>query len=739
MELVLKEYVHVASRGERKSPLLDGHMGTTKRLKTQPPRDGKLPAPEFRVAIVGGGPAGLFTAWNLSRKTGTACKITILEATDRLGGKILTRSFPGVGLYEAGVAEIYDYSALGPDPLRELIEKDLGLQIKYIQGGACVLDGKLLHSIDDLEDHFGAHTKNAAKAFRARCASLLSPATFYTCTPTDDNQHPWAQVSGEDILATEVPDERARRYIRVMAHSDVAAAPHLTSGLIFLKNVLMDVNGYMDIFSVVGGNEQIVSRMSDQLDAEVHLNTPVRSVEPLEDGTFRLEAGSDGVRETFIADFVVLALPLTALSLIEWRSENLQRALAKHISHFDRPAHYVRATLLFERPFWREHLSGAWWMVDAFDGCAVYDEGARHELGNYGALGFLIAGNAALWLANLTDDQIEALCLDALPPALAHGRKLIVDRRVHRWMASVNALPGGHPARKLLENHRPDPTNLAGVFVIGDYIFDATLNGAFDSADAATDMMLSEILVRRRSHRIRVGQRSAKSKGKSSSSNGRTLAERDRFLSDPFISDMLRIGFGLESAKILIAGPASRTGTPASYFDGDLTALPFPDAHFDVVIETGLCYLPRDRVSHAAGELRRVARRGIVLSSITCDLAIDLLERYDLLAGIETLASRWDWAEQLALKGFDLALLDPVRLAQAWERGQAAGAGPGSWYDEPESLLYSFYECRRADKHTSPVLDDGATTCGGMASASALNGSRAVEEALIHPSTIGRS
>src|SRR3979490_3195459 len=97
-------------------------------------------APEFRVAIVGGGPGGLFTAWHLADRLGAACKVTIYEATDRLGGKILTRKFPGIGSYEAGAAEIYDYSELGYDPLRELIEQELGLAIKHIDGEACVLD-----------------------------------------------------------------------------------------------------------------------------------------------------------------------------------------------------------------------------------------------------------------------------------------------------------------------------------------------------------------------------------------------------------------------------------------------------------------------------------------------------------------------------------------------------------------------------------------------------------------------
>jgi len=55
----------------------------------------KLGGPELRVVIVGGGPGGLFSAWSLAGKAGNSCKITILEASNRLGGKIVTGSFAG--------------------------------------------------------------------------------------------------------------------------------------------------------------------------------------------------------------------------------------------------------------------------------------------------------------------------------------------------------------------------------------------------------------------------------------------------------------------------------------------------------------------------------------------------------------------------------------------------------------------------------------------------------------------
>lgn len=670
---------------------------------------------KFRVAIVGGGPGGLFSAWHLAAKLGTTASITVFEADDRLGGKIATGKFAGAGLYEAGVAEIYDYSHLGPDPLRDLIETELGLKIKHIDGGPCVLDGRILQSVDDLAEHFGPAAREAALAFRSKCADLLSPRDFYKSVREADNTHCWGDLSGEDLLASEIPDETARRYIRVMSHSDVAAAPHLTTGLNFLKNALMDVDGYLKIYSVVGGNEEIVRRLADELDVEVRLNTPVRAVHPLPDGTYRLEVGMNGMAQSVIADYVILALPLTALSVIDWRSANLQRAVARHIGYFDRPGHYLRATLLFERPFWREYIQSAWWMMDAFDGCCVYDEGARHDLGQWGALGFLIAGNAALGLANISDDRIAEQCLDALPPCLQPGRHLVVDRRVHRWMASVNAVPGGYPIRTRRENHRPDSANLRGIFVVGDYMFDATLNGVLDSADTATDMILADVLARRRS-----GQIEAESTIRANlwpAANGEV---RDRFFEASFLADMLRITWGLKpGARILNlgSGPGTMVGalrslgfdaygladrrlvhkrTPENLRDfnlfGELTRLPFPDGHFDAVIETGLCRLPSDQVSSAVEELRRVTRRGVILGSTTVDLAIDLLERYDFLADVKTVASRWDWSEYFYAHGFDHALNDPTLLAEAWKRAQAAGAGPGHWYEDPESLLYCFYE-----------------------------------------------
>jgi len=75
----------------------------------------------------------------------------------------------------------------------------------------------------------------------------------------------------------------------------------------------------------------------------------------------------------------------------------------------------------------------------------------------------------------------------------------------------------------------------------------------------------------------------------------------------------------------------------------------------------------------AIEEIRRVTKHGVVLGSITTDLAIDLLERHDLLEDVQTLGSRWDWAERFHAAGFVHALTEPSRLDEAWKIAAAAG------------------------------------------------------------------
>ena len=140
------------------------------------------------------------SAWYLKKKLGELCRVTIFEASDRLGGKVLTRKFETApAMYEAGVAEIYDYSMTGPDPLRELIQH-FGLQTIPMDAEQVQLDGELLNDIPGMRRKYGTRTADAIAAFRRRCTELMSPIDYYEGVGAHDNDHPWAFMTAEELL-----------------------------------------------------------------------------------------------------------------------------------------------------------------------------------------------------------------------------------------------------------------------------------------------------------------------------------------------------------------------------------------------------------------------------------------------------------------------------------------------------------------------------------------------------------
>jgi monoamine oxidase len=446
----------------------------------------------MRVAIVGGGPGGLMTAYLLERRTPSPCAITLFEASHRLGGKIVTRQFSKAPvLYEAGAAELYDYSQLGPDPLREMIA-EFGLTTRPMSGETVVLGGRILKTESDTRRAYGEETFQALKQFRRKARSLISPAEYYESDWQEDNRDPLSTQRFDALLA-EVGDATARRYIETAIHSDVATEPEQTNSTYGLQNYLMNEPDYMRLYTIDGGIERLPQELARRITARVLLNQPVIRVEQTAGKHYRVTSrrGDCEVSDEF--DFVVVALPNNWIPAIEWGGTLLDGAMRKHHDHYNHPAHYLRVSVLFQRPFWREQIAESYFMLDAFGGCCVYDESARNGGGGYGVLGWLLGGEAALTQANFDDATLIQRVLDSLPASLRHGRDLFLEGQVHRWLGCVNGLPGGNPQHDLDTRHQPEPAQHEGLFVVGDYIYDSTLNGVLDSADYVTDWIVEEL------------------------------------------------------------------------------------------------------------------------------------------------------------------------------------------------------------------------------------------------------
>jgi monoamine oxidase len=445
-----------------------------------------------RVAIVGGGPGGLMTAYLLGRAAPGRCEITLYESSDRLGGKIVAGRFGAAPVaYEAGVAELYDYSQLGSDPLRELIA-ECDLPVRHIGGDAVVMGDRILKSHDDIRRHLGNAAERALQQFRTAARKAISPADYYESGWAADAEDRLSQQHFRDLLA-EIGDAAARRYVEVSVHSDLATEPHLTSAKYGLHNYLMNEPDYMRLYTIEGGIERLPRALAARIEAEVRLGHRVLRVEKSSGGRYRVSSRRNGLLVGEDFDYVVLALPNNWLPLIDWGGPVLAEAMHRHHQFYDYPAHYLRVSILFSEPFWRAQISDSYFMSDAFGGCCIYDESPQDGKGGFGVLGWLLAGEAAMAMSNLDDPALVAAALDALPAPLRNGREMRLEGRVHRWIGTVNGLPGGVPARDPELSHRPEPTQHPGLFVVGDYLFDSTINGVLDSAGHVVEVIVEDL------------------------------------------------------------------------------------------------------------------------------------------------------------------------------------------------------------------------------------------------------
>ncbi|HWI31876.1 MAG TPA: NAD(P)/FAD-dependent oxidoreductase [Microbacterium sp.] len=306
------------------------------------------------VVIVGAGAAGL-TAANELRRAGLS--VAVLEARDRVGGRLWTDDIDGATLEIGG-----QWVSPDQDALKETIA-ELGLETysRYREGDSVYINkaGELTRFTGELFPVPPATEKTMVELIDKLDAmvALMDPDRPW--------EHPDAEaldrISFEAWLAAQTDDQEARDNIALFIAGAMLTKPaHAFSTLQALLMAasagsfshLVDADFILDE-RVVGGLQQVPLLLAERLGEDVYLGQPVRTLEWGADGG--VTAIADGM--TVRARFGILALAPVLYDRVSFVPPlpRRQHQLHQHISM----GFVIKVHAVYETPFWRDSgLSG---------------------------------------------------------------------------------------------------------------------------------------------------------------------------------------------------------------------------------------------------------------------------------------------------------------------------------------------------------------------------------------------
>lgn len=273
-----------------------------------------------RIVVIGAGLAGLTAAYTL-KKAGYSA--TVYEAADRLGGRCWTdRTSWTDGQSSEHGGELIDQ---GHNQIRNLVQ-ELGLDLVNLLSAEP--NGTESRYFFDGSIYPYAAAKSDLQGIYQQLHSDASAAGYPT---TYDNSTPRGleldRMSVRDWIDAYVPGGSASRLGQLL---DVAytieyggdAAVQSALNLIYLiayqgaGNIRM-FGKSNEKYRVVGGNDQIVSRLAAALPGQIQTGKALTALADRGDGTWSVTVTGGGRTSTVIADRVVLSLPFSLLRQVD--------------------------------------------------------------------------------------------------------------------------------------------------------------------------------------------------------------------------------------------------------------------------------------------------------------------------------------------------------------------------------------------------------------------------------------
>ena len=304
-------------------------------------------ASDVDVVVVGAGVAGLVAARDLTRN---GFRIAVLEARDRVGGRLLNAMLPGGAPVEVGGQWVGPGQTRVLDLITELglslfPTHDEGRHVAELNGRMVTYTGRIPRLNPAVLADIGFGLWRLDHAVRVADSGL--PVNARATTLDAQTFATW--------IRRHVHTRLARNYLRLITKAIFAAEPEDLSALWVCSYIaaaggtdnLINTAGGAQQDRIVGGSQQIALRLAEQLGDSIHLNCPVIEVD-WADEMVRLRLADS---TTLTARKAIIALPPLLSGRIRYTP--LLPADRDQLSQRMPMGRVIKTNVVYEQPFWR--------------------------------------------------------------------------------------------------------------------------------------------------------------------------------------------------------------------------------------------------------------------------------------------------------------------------------------------------------------------------------------------------
>jgi monoamine oxidase len=274
-----------------------------------------------RIVVVGGGLAGLTATYRLKQAGYTA---KLFEASDRLGGRCWTirGAFDAGQLAEHG-GELIDQ---GHTAVRHLAQ-ELGLQLQNLLA-AEPKGSEDVYWFDGAPYSYAQATADLNGVYQKLHKDVVAASYPTLYTGWTQRGYELDHMSIVDWIDESVPggiSSKLGQLLDVAYTIEYGADCSRQSALNLLYLLGYSGQGQLRIFgtsnekySVIGGNDQIATRLAAQLSAQITTGYELIAIKRSTDGSYALTFNTGGGTRTVAADQVVLAIPFSLLRSVDY-------------------------------------------------------------------------------------------------------------------------------------------------------------------------------------------------------------------------------------------------------------------------------------------------------------------------------------------------------------------------------------------------------------------------------------